>query len=357
MREAPNALWRAAWLYLDLGEKTEARRVFLELGTRYPRDADAPEALYRAGLIALRKGEEDAAWEAMQRAAGGPLGKFYVHRALERLAAAGRDEVQAGQPLGGPGITGVVRPRRGLAIPPAPIDPAWESRPAIKRLLFFGGHGLEEAEWEALELAPLLAAGEASEPLMRAFAEAGVAASAMEYAAALDWAGNAGDGNTRGLRVAYPLAYWEATKEVAQEAGIDPLLIVAVARQESRFKARAVSWAGATGVMQLMPPTARWLAEVEPAVTHDSAVALTRPKNSLRMGAHYLVRMIDRADGHLVYAACAYNAGPGNMSKWRRRLPSGDADALIDAIPYPETKGFVKHVLGNYAAYCSLYRP
>ena len=71
----------------------------------------------------------------------------------------------------------------------------------------------------------------------------------------------------------------------------------------------------------------------------------------------YMLRMADRSDGHLVYALASYNAGPGNCDKWRRRFPNHSTEAFIQAIPFSETKGYVKKVLGNYAAYHSLYPP
>lgn len=354
---APDALWRAAWLQQDHGRRDAARLSFVQLGSQYPEDYDAPEAWYRAGKIALDAGETEAGWAAMRRAADGALGRFYTHRALDRLAEAGHDGGIAGSELSPEGVATVVRPRRGLTVAPPPLPDEWRRRPAIQRLLFFGAHGLEEAEWEALALAPLLAAGESAEPLMRAFAEAGVAASAMGYASTLGWGRQAGMPGPAALRAEFPLAYWEEAQKVGREMDMDPLLILAIARQESRFKARVVSSAGATGVMQLMPRTARWLADVDPVITSEIAANLTVPGNSLRMGARYFKRMLGRYDGNLVYAAGAYNAGPGNMNKWRRRLPNGGGDAFIDAIPFSETKGFIKHVLGNYGAYRSLYAP
>ena len=66
-------------------------------------------------------------------------------------------------------------------------------------------------------------------------------------------------------------------------------------------------------------------------------------------------RYLERRDGNLVYALASYNAGPGNCNKWKRRWPNASMETFVDNIPFSETKGYVKKVLGNYAAYKSLY--
>ena len=105
-----------------------------------------------------------------------------------------------------------------------------------------------------------------------------------------------------------------------------------------------------------MPKTAAWLAKVEPVISPEIVTNLDVPENSLRLGAHYLARMLERYDGNYVFALAAYNAGPGNVNKWCAARPNADMDTFIDAIPFRETRGYVRKVLGNYAAYKSLYR-
>ena len=149
------------------------------------------------------------------------------------------------------------------------------------------------------------------------------------------------------LSLGWPPGFWALL--------ICPLLLLAVARQESTFRPRVQSHAGAVGLMQVMPGTADWLAKVEPAVTEEHVADLRNPANSMRLGAYYLMRMVDRSEGNLVFALGSYNAGPGNVDKWRKRGPVTDMAAFVEAIPFGETRGFVKKVLGNYAAYHSLY--
>jgi len=128
-----------------------------------------------------------------------------------------------------------------------------------------------------------------------------------------------------------------------------------VARQESTFRPSLVSHAGATGVMQVMPGTASYVAKIEPSVLPDDVTRLKHPAVSLRIGANYLMRMVERSGGHLMYALASYNAGPGNCAKWKKAFGNYDFDAFVAAIPFTETRDYVKKVLANYAAYRSLY--
>ena len=93
-------------------------------------------------------------------------------------------------------------------------------------------------------------------------------------------------------RLLYPRVYWPLVQEVAAETGLDPYLLLAVAKQESTFRARIQSTAGATGVMQLMPATAQWLGEVESGIGAKEASDLYSARNSLRLGAYYLQRLL-----------------------------------------------------------------
>ncbi|MCC6156105.1 MAG: lytic transglycosylase domain-containing protein, partial [Candidatus Hydrogenedentes bacterium] len=157
------------------------------------------------------------------------------------------------------------------------------------------------------------------------------------------------------LPALYPRAYWPAVQKTANETGADPLLLLAIARQESLFQARIESHAGATGVMQLMPSTAAWIAKTDAAIGAGHVDTLHRPESSLRVGGYYYRYILGKQGGNTVFAVASYNAGPGNVNKWRARYDASDLDNFIEAIPFDETRDFVKKVLGNYAAYHSLY--
>jgi len=161
-------------------------------------------------------------------------------------------------------------------------------------------------------------------------------------------------------RQLHPLRYGELFRQAAAGAGLDPALLQAVARQESRFTAGVESPVGAVGLMQLMPSTARELAgrPLEGASLKDPAL------NS-RLGARYLRQLLEQWQGNPVLAVASYNAGPGAVGHWLKTglgsdspKPAGvtislerDPELWIEAIPYPETRLYTKKVLGNLWSY------
>jgi soluble lytic murein transglycosylase len=157
------------------------------------------------------------------------------------------------------------------------------------------------------------------------------------------------------LRIRYPLAYNDLVNGYAKAAGLDPYLILSIARQESTYRPSLTSIAGASGVMQLMPATAKWLAKENPDIPLSAASQLGDPRSSLLLGAHYLHMMLDRYDGNVVYALAAYNGGPGNCDTWRRNFKGKTFAEFIEYIPFTETRNYVKRVLANYVTYHSIY--
>lgn len=131
--------------------------------------------------------------------------------------------------------------------------------------------------------------------------------------------------------------------------------VYAVARQESMFQVDAVSSAGARGVMQLMPGTAQDVAR-KVGVDYSPARLVSDPAYNALLGSTYLGTQLNRYDGSLVLAAAAYNAGPGNADKWIKaygdpRAENVDPVIWVELIPFPETRTYVKRVLGNYLVY------
>jgi len=128
---------------------------------------------------------------------------------------------------------------------------------------------------------------------------------------------------------------------------VDPALVFAVARQESGFDPKAVSPAGATGLMQLMPRTAEALSG---GVLRRP---LTDPATNLDLGQRYLSALMDdpAIGENLLLLAAAYNAGAGNLAKFSRTLQHSDPLLAIESIPTDETRGFIERVLANYWIY------
>ena len=130
---------------------------------------------------------------------------------------------------------------------------------------------------------------------------------------------------------------------------IDPSVILAIARIESRFNADAVSYAGARGLMQLMPGTARHLAG-----GHVSKDRLETPSYNLALGQRYIAQLLRQVNGNLFELAAAYNAGPANLSRWMQQRAGKHDDPLlfIESLPSPETRAYIK----RFMMYHWLYR-
>lgn len=152
------------------------------------------------------------------------------------------------------------------------------------------------------------------------------------------------------LQLRFPLAYEEEMKVAAQKTKIDPTLLFAIARQESAFAADARSPAGAMGLMQLMPATAKETAK-KIGVRHSTR-DLVKPSHNIRLGSGYLDELLQEFNGNRILAAAAYNAGPHRVKRWlRNSAPEIPYDVWIETIPFRETRGYVQNVLSFSVIY------
>jgi soluble lytic murein transglycosylase-like protein len=149
----------------------------------------------------------------------------------------------------------------------------------------------------------------------------------------------------------YPLAPWEPQGGFA----VDRALIHAIIRQESRFDPAAESASGATGLMQLMPRTASYVAKDRAYRDRDGQHSLKDPQINLEIGQRYVANLLkdDAVSADLFSLAIAYNAGPGNLRKWKAAFADTTDDPLlfVETIPVAETRAFVERVLSNYWIY------
>ena len=148
------------------------------------------------------------------------------------------------------------------------------------------------------------------------------------------------------LELRYPTPYAAEFEKHANGSNIQRSWALGIARSESLFMRDIRSSAGAIGLMQLMPDTARHTAR-DVNLKYAGLVTLTDPDSNIRLGTAYLRKMLERFDNNQVLATAAYNAGPLNVKKW---LPKdGDVDALIwiENIPFTETRKYVKRVLAT----------
>jgi soluble lytic murein transglycosylase len=151
------------------------------------------------------------------------------------------------------------------------------------------------------------------------------------------------------LRLRFPLLHLDRVREQALANGLDESWIYAVLRQESAFNPKAISGSGAIGLMQLMPSTAREVAQ-SLGLPPPARSRLFEPRLNIALGSSYLAHMQRRFGGNPVLATAAYNAGPARVDRW---LPEHaiDADLWIATIPFRETRGYVRRVLAYRLIY------
>ena len=170
-------------------------------------------------------------------------------------------------------------------------------------------------------------------------------------AAALGDMGTAGGFAGTDFIETLPRAYEWLAVPAANRYGLDPNLLLAVMRVESAYQKHIVSYAGAVGLMQIMPRTGQLIAH---ALGHDdfTPADLLDPRLNLEFAAWYLTSLIHRFDGRLPLAIAAYNGGPHNVRRWIQESPvEAPVDVLLERIPFTQTHRYVRKVLTHYEAY------
>jgi soluble lytic murein transglycosylase len=150
----------------------------------------------------------------------------------------------------------------------------------------------------------------------------------------------------------YPLAYWPLVKEISSRYMLDPFVLLAVMREESRFKPSARSLSGALGLMQIMPQTAYNL-DRKLDMNISGSAAIYNIRTNITLGAYYLNSLLKEFKS-LPAAIAAYNAGRQKVREWLRTGNYKAYDEFIEDIPYGETRNYVKRVLVTYFSYLDL---
>ena len=361
---APTALYLLGDQLSDRGDWQGAARWFAELAGRYPVDPRASQARFRLAAEATLRGLADSAAVLYQAevVAGGPqrlAARFWLGRlALARGDSAGARTLWTGlardDSVGYYGL----RARAAAHLPPLQIaaPSGLPAPPAVAlglaRLDTLVLAGLD-SEAEA-EVRHVLAHPPAELEGLLAWSE-GLAARGWGPAAVrLAWQATLrGPNDARVLRAIFPWPNRSAVEAEAHEFGVDPLLLVALVRQESVFDPEALSPAGARGLAQLLPGTAAFTARGLD-VTFD-AEWITVPDLNLHLGAAHLAELLRRFGGRVEAAVAAYNAGVPPVLRWLGRPGGDDADTFLELIPYQETRGYARSVLRNRELYRALY--
>ena len=151
----------------------------------------------------------------------------------------------------------------------------------------------------------------------------------------------------------FPFPYQEVILQWSRKRKLNPLLVTSLIRQESRFEKEIRSSAGAVGLMQVLPSTGEWVA----GKINLQDYSLTDPKDNVTLGTWFFKFTHQEYNNNSLLAIASYNAGPGNVSKWLKEYGWDDPDVFVENIPFPETKGYVESVFGNYWNYLLIYNP
>ncbi len=325
----PEAHWIAGLAAWRLKQTDRAARHFEGMaaaGPRSPWKAAAAD-YWAARALARKPGKEKEAAEHLAAAARYPH-TFYGLIALRTLDGLGKVHWQA------PELTG-----RQLA--------AMAAKPAGSRAIALLQAG--QRELAGMELQRIDPQGDqlVEQAMVALTDRAGVASLSLRLGNAV-----AGPDGAPYAAALYPLPHWKPRDGFA----LDRALVFAVMRQESRFDPRLVSSAGATGLMQILPSTAQHVRERNADIGSDDASrdALFDPSRNMELGQRYLSELLGMPDidGNLFLAAAAYNAGPGNLARWRRDLSDiTDPLLFIESLSFGETRDYVEKVMANFWIY------
>ncbi len=381
------ALWDRATVVESIGSPDESTAAYTAVADQAPGSEHAPEALFRAGLIRYRGGlpaGAEALWTRYLGASADAESRARAHFWLAEVSAdqdaadVHRQAAASIAPFDYYGLRARARSSGAEFPTPAevrPVAPDWQSveewladwlgpEDAAARAAFFGGPGwlraveLQRAGLEDdadVEFKELMESATFHPWLLYRFAravsdEGGVpvaARAAQRLAAAHDSA------PPDLLTLAYPPEYLDLANEYALANDFPPLLLLALVRQESVYEPDAASFAGASGLTQVIPSTAAQIAS-ELGETGFKNPDLLRPRVSLRFGAYYLGQQVAGFGGDLPAALAAYNGGPGNAARWVD-ASGGDSDLFLESIDFSETRAYVELVLENYALYLYAY--
>ncbi len=154
--------------------------------------------------------------------------------------------------------------------------------------------------------------------------------------------------------LAYPKPWWPIVTRWAKEYNVDPLLALAIMREESNFLPTAVSPSDARGLMQLLPSTGRGIVESKLGISYRDDT-LFNPETNIRCGIYFLGSLLRQFGGNVVQAVAAYNGGPGNVSRWLAAAPNASVADFPSLLALVQTREYIVKVLDTWLVYRRLY--
>jgi len=331
-------LWSQGWR--EYGKKNYSGAVgyWTELYSLYPEDSAARRGRYWTARSFEALGESERAQQIFREVAASDTTDFYRKNALARLQKKPVNDL---------------RERAG---DPAAVE-AWPNDPVLTRARLLTDLGLDDLAGSELELARAKAQPQSVRAL-----EALILArrgdrrkSVLAIREAFPALGGAWQARLPedARKLYYPLDYQEPIRNWATQNRLPPYLVFGIIRQESAFDTNAQSWAGARGLMQLMPSTAKELAgKLGLPYTHDK---LSDPEFNVRLGTHYFSHVLGLFDGNVDLALAGYNGGPYRIKRMWNEWKAGDIDRFLEGLNLEESKTYVKRILVLSDSYRQLY--
>jgi len=333
-----NVLWTRGWQDFIRRDYSGAVRYWTELDKLYPDDSSGRRARYWTARCFEAQGNRDRARQLYSELAAADTSDFYRRNALQRLARwkapAPESEAHAAEP--------------------------WPYDPALVRAQLLSDLGLDDLAQAELDLVRARSLGQS--PRAEAALQAVILARRGERrksVLAIHDAFPALGGPFQAavpkeaLDLYYPLDYEQPIRAAAVANALPPSLVFGVIRQESAFDANAQSWAGASGLMQLMPGTARELARG--LGLGWSRERLTEPAWNVQVGASYLRQVMAMFDGNVELALAGYNGGPYRIKRLWHEAGNRDLDRFLEGLSIEESKVYVKRILVLSDSYRRLY--
>jgi soluble lytic murein transglycosylase len=335
--------YREGTLLEGMGRTREAAEAYLV-------SPDA-EARWRAGRLLETLGEEDAALAVYRELASGThrvrddaaLRAYLLHTKRRETTEAAAMAVRL--PPAFQWLLGTY----SAPTPPAPAPIVATPRPVRTADLLLEKEGFAWAEAE-LDLALRTATPDERLAIGAWYAHQGLYRSGFKIGSEL----LAKAPSREAYELAYPRAWWEAALRYATEYGVDPLLVLAVVREESNYSPTAVSSSNALGLMQLLPSTAKWIAQDKLGMTYREE-DLFEPETNIRLGTWFLGFLLRQFDGDLGKAIAGYNGGPGAVERWSAAAGVKAPADLPGALGSTETREYLSKVLDAWLTYRWLY--
>lgn len=369
IREYPeisdDALYQKGWMEYLSGNFEKSSSDMRSLREHHPESPRIPQALYWEARSYDRLGEKAKADSLYRRIVKEYPSTFYGYLAIERLN--GKEIFMK--------IVEASLPRMSGRIPDPEIP-----FPKMRELNILGmkDEAIKELDYLRERYLGMIRTAHNPEDLETLIKIGEAYISLGEYRKAISMAEGYSKKEKRFDYLSYPLGFWPFLNKYSNDIMVDPYLLAALIREESRFDPKAISKAGAKGLMQIIPSTWDWISKEiknqkseikdqnsklqtmsSQSVSRNSNSELRNtdpfdPKENIARGSWYLRYLLDRFNMNLIIALSAYNAGPEVVSSWMKNGPE-EMDEFIEEIPYSETKAYIKRVLRSYGRYKKIY--